>query len=97
MGQIVVNVGGVYYETTHETLKKQPNAFFDDVQSEYLFVDRDGWIFQYILNYMRTGVILYPDEPYMHKLLELELAYFGFRDRYIVSNSELSQRAFRPT
>ncbi|OLQ05982.1 Adenylate cyclase 1 [Symbiodinium microadriaticum] len=64
---LVLNVGGTLFRTTPSTLRKAP--FFDSmlrhtveggfgatVDSEgHYFVDRSGFLFRYVLEYLRTG------------------------------------------
>lgn len=68
---IELNVGGVFYTTTLDTLIKQPKsqlaAIFTgretvpkDSKGRY-FLDRDGVLFRYILDYLRDGSIILPD------------------------------------
>ncbi|KAG9304823.1 hypothetical protein G9A89_016853 [Geosiphon pyriformis] len=99
--RIVLNVGGTKYETYRSTLTAYPHTFlgtmFQDRNralchpdgNEY-FIDRDGQVFRYILQFYRTGKILWPDENkykeqchsctnaggISRKELELELDYF---------------------
>ncbi|CAG8460613.1 1253_t:CDS:2 [Paraglomus occultum] len=71
--RIVLNVGGIKYETTLSTLLAYPDTFLgrmfqarnDELShptnnNEY-FIDRDGHVFRYVLQYYRTGKIIYPD------------------------------------
>jgi hypothetical protein len=62
-----LNVGGVIYTTTRTTLTKQKGTLLcslssgrynimRDEQGRY-FIDRDGHIFRYILNFLRSGYI----------------------------------------
>ncbi|CAG8591903.1 1487_t:CDS:2 [Ambispora leptoticha] len=74
--RIVLNVGGTKYETYRSTLTAYPETLlgtmFQDRNKELLhpngpngneyFIDRDGYAFRYILQYYRTGKILWPDE-----------------------------------
>ncbi|CAG8474607.1 3965_t:CDS:2 [Paraglomus brasilianum] len=70
--RIVLNVGGIKYETTLSTLLAYPDTFLgrmfqkrnDELahptnNNEY-FIDRDGHVFRYVLQYYRTGKIIYP-------------------------------------
>lgn len=68
---IELNVGGVFYTTTLVTLIKQPDthlaAIFTgretvprDSKGRY-FLDSDGVLFRYILDYLRDGSIILPD------------------------------------
>jgi hypothetical protein len=70
---IKLSVGGLKYETTVETLTKDLGSVFAKffIQGEKhpdfimtaqgtLFIDRDGSLFNYILNYLRDTKILLP-------------------------------------
>ncbi|KNC46800.1 potassium channel tetramerization domain-containing protein [Thecamonas trahens ATCC 50062] len=63
-GALTLNVGGVLYTTTAETLRRG-SAFFDallsgrtpsgqDADGNY-FIDRNGEVFKYVLEFLRTG------------------------------------------
>jgi len=79
IGEIVsLNVGGVIYSTTKTTLLKYPGTMLHsmfsgrhkickDTEGHY-FLDRDGTVFKYVLNYLRTGQ--FPDLS-RKELLEL--------------------------
>jgi hypothetical protein len=55
-----VNVGGIMYQTTFDTLSKSPYFAQRIVNQTYIFVDRDGWIFSHILCFLRTGKVFIP-------------------------------------
>ncbi|XP_060575891.1 BTB/POZ domain-containing protein Tiwaz-like [Ruditapes philippinarum] len=67
---VKLNVGGVVYTTTTSTLCKYPNsmlgAMFNGSMSTNLdengcvFIDRDGELFKYILNYLRSSRLALP-------------------------------------
>ena len=67
---VKLNVGGVIYQTTKSTLCKYPNsmlgAMFNGSMSTAVdengchFVDRDGELFKYILNYLRSSRLALP-------------------------------------
>ncbi|GBC02156.1 hypothetical protein RclHR1_04490002 [Rhizophagus clarus] len=71
--RIVLNVGGVKYETHRETLLTQPESFLGTMLKDEnlsmlklengneLFLDRNGRAFHYILEYYRTGKFLWRD------------------------------------
>ncbi|KAK3600777.1 hypothetical protein CHS0354_009206 [Potamilus streckersoni] len=70
-GEIIhLSVGGVEYKTTRATLCKYPNsmlgAMFSSTLSTHVdqtgcyFIDRDGEIFKYILNYLRSSRLSLP-------------------------------------
>jgi hypothetical protein len=63
--RVKLNVGGVLYETTLSTLRKEESflsALFSgryevavDEKDGSVFIDRDGVVFRHILNYLRRG------------------------------------------
>ncbi|KAI9136171.1 BTB/POZ protein [Paraphysoderma sedebokerense] len=66
---VKLNVGGVRYETTLSTLRQHPDTFlskmvspdnrdrFPTKEDGSYFIDRDGDLFRYILDYYRCGSI----------------------------------------
>ncbi|CAG8572010.1 16663_t:CDS:2, partial [Cetraspora pellucida] len=94
---IILNVGGVKFETTRSSLIAHPETtlgkLFDPKNAEppkpiypggnEYFIDRNGHAFYYILEYYRTGEILWDDEmskskefPVTKRAIELEIEYF---------------------
>lgn len=69
---VKINIGGYRYETTEATLNSgKPNFFTyllgDSIPSTidekgFYFVDRDGKYFSVILEYLRTGDVIYPPD-----------------------------------
>jgi len=67
--KVIINVGGVRFETMRSTLKKIPATRlskltsnlpnYDSILNEYFF-DRHSGAFAQILNYYRTGKLHYP-------------------------------------
>lgn len=68
---IKLNVGGQIFKTSLETLLKDPDSMLASMFSERFdvkpdeedgayFIDRDGTHFRYVLNYLRTGKLIYP-------------------------------------
>ena len=85
--QIVkLNVGGRKFQTTTKTLMKFPNSYFaeflnDEVnlpvdRDDYYFIDRSGESFQYILEYLRSGQLIQPEDDLLKNILYEELAYY---------------------
>lgn len=83
---LCLNVGGVHYTTTKETLCKYPNsmlgAMFNgcipttkDSEGRY-FIDRDGSLFVHILNYLRSARLALPDGFKHLDPLAVEADYF---------------------
>nr|XP_040237304.2 potassium voltage-gated channel protein Shaw-like isoform X1 [Anopheles coluzzii]XP_040237306.2 potassium voltage-gated channel protein Shaw-like isoform X1 [Anopheles coluzzii]XP_049465080.1 potassium voltage-gated channel protein Shaw-like isoform X1 [Anopheles coluzzii] len=83
--RIILNVGGIRYETYKATLKKIPAtrlsrltealANYDPVLNEYFF-DRHPGVFAQVLNYYRTGKLHYPTDV-CGPLFEEELEFWG--------------------
>uniref|UniRef100_A0AAR5PJB6 BTB domain-containing protein n=1 Tax=Dendroctonus ponderosae TaxID=77166 RepID=A0AAR5PJB6_DENPD len=83
--RIILNVGGIRYETYKATLKKIPAtrlsrltealANYDPVLNEFFF-DRHPGVFAQILNYYRTGKLHYPTNV-CGPLFEEELEFWG--------------------
>ena len=82
-----IDVGGTAYTTTLQTLTKYPNSklgkmfngkipiVLDSLKQHY-FIDRDGKLFRYILNFLRTdSVFLTKESPMISGLLD-EAHYF---------------------
>lgn len=86
---IKLNVGGQHFTTSLETLKKDTGSMlhamfsgkFDSKPAENgsYFIDRDGTHFRYILNYLRTGRLLLPDDKLVRKELLEEAEFYQIR------------------
>lgn len=68
---IELNVGGVPYTTTLKTLTSQPDSLLHaiftgqeaavkDAKNRY-FLDRDGVLFRYVLDFLRDGNVVLPE------------------------------------
>ncbi len=92
--RVIINVGGVRYETYKSTLKNIPdtrlswltettvqNCDFDPTTGEYFF-DRHPSVFNMILNYYRTGKLHAPTDV-CGPLFEEELAFWGIDEKQI--------------
>ncbi|XP_033095483.1 uncharacterized protein LOC117100041 [Anneissia japonica] len=85
--QIVsLNVGGKYYMTSVSTLTTYPDSMIGsmfsgrfpkvrDNQGNYV-IDRDGKIFRYILNFLRTAQLCLPERFAEWDLLEAEADFY---------------------
>jgi len=76
---IVLNVGGVYFTTSYETLNMQESFFSGMIRSNshnFFFIDRDPTHFRHILNALR-GSPSYPDtDAGLHELAN-EAEYYA--------------------
>lgn len=83
-----LNVGGVVFQTTRNTLLFDAESrfsgmfsndqTFDDVAD--VFIDRDGTHFRYILNYLRTGFITLPRDITAIQELLIEAEYYELKE-----------------
>eukprot|EP00062_Callorhinchus_milii_P010326 gi/632955064/ref/XP_007893285.1/ PREDICTED: BTB/POZ domain-containing protein KCTD1 isoform X2 [Callorhinchus milii] len=82
-----IDVGGHMYTSSLATLTKFPESrigrLFDgtepivlDSLKQHYFIDRDGQMFRYILNFLRTSRLLIPDDFKDYSLLYEEAKYF---------------------
>lgn len=89
---IELNVGGQVYVTRHTTLtsvpdsllwnmfsKKTPKELARDSKGRY-FLDRDGFLFRYILDYLRDLNLVLPDYFPEKSRLQREAVFFQLRD-----------------
>ena len=56
--RIKINIGGATFETTNETLNKYPCSMLAQMLgkgNKTYFIDRNGSLFEHVLNYLRTG------------------------------------------
>lgn len=70
--RITLNVGGSIFYTTRSTLTIQ-NSFFSGLyassKADYIFIDRDGTHFRYILNFLRGSTVLPINNEVLQELL----------------------------
>jgi len=79
---ITVDVGGVIYKTKLSTLQSAKSTMLStlvDSKENYIFIDRNGEIFKYILDFIRGSVpyIILPDKEEDLELLEAECNYYN--------------------
>ena len=92
--RVIMNVGGVRYETYKSTLKNIPdtrlswltettahNTDYDQQSGEYFF-DRHPSVFNMVLNYYRTGRLHCPTDV-CGPMFEEELAFWGIDEKQI--------------
>ncbi|XP_054451994.1 uncharacterized protein LOC129088788 [Anoplopoma fimbria] len=82
-----IDVGGHMYTSSLATLTKYPESrigrLFEgtepivlDSLKQHYFIDRDGPMFRYILNFLRTSKLLIPDDFKEYSLLYEEASFF---------------------
>lgn len=88
MGErINIDVGGLVYSSTIETLNKSPTlkelitAHKESEDDSIPFIDRDGFAFMYMLNFMRVGEIFQTiQDPLYVQFLVHEASFYGMND-----------------
>lgn len=87
---IELNVGGVLYATTLSTLQRDPNSLLGSLFSKpgstacekdgkgRFFIDRDGVLFRYVLDYVRNQKLILPDIFHEKERLKQEADYFRY-------------------
>uniref|UniRef100_A0A5S6QWL4 BTB domain-containing protein n=1 Tax=Trichuris muris TaxID=70415 RepID=A0A5S6QWL4_TRIMR len=90
-----LDIGGTTYTTTLATLTKhsdshlaklfsgQTSVVLDYLKQNY-FIDRDGSMFRHVLNYLRTGQLLLPDDFQETDLLEQEAQFYDLKDMLVL-------------
>jgi hypothetical protein len=87
---VILDIGGYKYKTTINTLTKYPNTYFHALfsgkypirkqQDGSIFIDRDGKHFRHILNFLRNGRIVYPENEVDKRELMLEAEFYLLKD-----------------
>jgi len=88
---VELNVGGVFYSTSLATLIKESDSLLaqifsgkpsaasgkviKDNKGKY-FIDRDGVLFRYVLDYLRNGKLVLPENFHEKERLKQEAEYF---------------------
>ncbi|KAH7707985.1 BTB/POZ domain-containing protein KCTD17 [Aphelenchoides avenae] len=88
---IRLNVGGKVFQTSKQTLSRDPESFLAHLASENIpsqkdhsgaiLVDRDPEYFQIILNYLRCGLLFLPANIVIDQLLN-EADFYGIQALY---------------
>ena len=86
---VTLNIGGYLYTTTLTTLTKYPDSMLgamfsgrmpsaQDQRGNYL-IDRDGCLFRFILNFLRTSALTLPDDFKEIDLLAKEAEFYQIK------------------
>ena len=86
-----LNVGGTIYTTSRSTLTQYPDSMLGamfggklplenskDSEGNY-FIDRDGDLFKYILNFLRGSKLVLPNNFQNTEAFRLEIDFFQIR------------------
>lgn len=84
---ITINVGGYLYAAQRQTLAKHPGSLLEEMVTgkrpvQHIdsmgntFIDRDGPIFRHVLNFLRTGELILPDDFKEVALLRREADFY---------------------
>ena len=83
---VTLNVGGHIYTTTRATLLRYPDSmlgrmFASDLNSAkdhngHVIIDRDGTLFRYVLNFLRSDRLVLPADFTELDMLELEADFY---------------------
>ena len=84
--RLTINVSGIKFQTWQSTLMRFPDSllgsaeamkqFYDEQRKEY-FLDRDPYLFKFVLNYYRFGKLHFSQED-CPAAFEEELQFYGF-------------------
>ncbi|XP_037775768.1 BTB/POZ domain-containing protein KCTD12-like [Penaeus monodon] len=89
---VELNVGGVFYTTSLTTLQKDPESLLGQMFSGKsktpvlrdskgkFFVDRDGVLFRYILDYLRNQKLVLPENFSERERLKNEAEFYALQD-----------------
>jgi hypothetical protein len=89
---VELNVGGVFYSTSLTTLIKEPDSLLGEIftgknkdaimkdSKGRFFLDRDGVLFRYILDYLRNQKLVLPENFHEKERLKNEAEHFNIPD-----------------
>lgn len=91
--RVYVDVGGHVYVSTRATLEKCPLLKDLLAQSEdgVPFVDRDGNLFHFVLNFLRTGSVCVEERQTLQQLL-VEAGFYGLKAMEALVSRQLAQK-----
>lgn len=94
---IELNVGGYFYSTTKRTITSEPNNSLVELigensgckdSSNRIFIDRDGKLFRFILDFLRNKNVLLPDNFFERESLRREAKFFKLENMVKLLDNE---------
>eukprot|EP01087_Luapelamoeba_hula_P016190 TRINITY_DN4968_c0_g1_i1.p1 TRINITY_DN4968_c0_g1~~TRINITY_DN4968_c0_g1_i1.p1 ORF type:complete len:375 (-),score=80.14 TRINITY_DN4968_c0_g1_i1:106-1230(-) len=91
--KVKLDVGGHYFSTSLDTLRNGKGMFAAMFSGRYnmekneegcYFIDRDGTHFRHILNFLRNGTLLVPDDTFVQEELLIEAKYYQIPDLIVL-------------
>ena len=81
---VTLNVGGNVFVTTNHILSREKVSLLADIEKKdflrdcnnHIFIDRNGDLFEHILNYLKTGILDVPKNFNEYNQLRIEAIYF---------------------
>jgi hypothetical protein len=103
---IQLNVGGQIYTTTKATLERHPNTMLGAMfngsmptavdDNGHYFIDRDGALFGYVLNFLRSSKLAVPEDFKQWEQLALEADFYQI-EPLIQAIQDIRHRAKQPS
>jgi hypothetical protein len=100
---VELNVGGVMYTTTLRTLTSDSESIFIKLLSNSneslkdsgnkLFIDRDGLLFRYILDFLRNKTLILPDNFSEKHRLKCEAEYYQLKPLIRLIDEQINHHA----